>query len=304
MTGARLNELLMPSAPPTAAIQVSNCVGVSAIAFILWDICITLDQEAEQIWSQSWSRTKILYFICRYLPVTLLVSTLPIGLTKPPDVSFTHHDCFIWQLYQLSATMIIFSSVEFIMLLRVEALYNQHRLISLTLRTLYYVEIILMTIGIGTTIERFRYDTSCLSVGLPPMAIIFAVVMPVNQTLLFTLTSIRFVQGVRQYGWGMVPLVELLMRDGTWSFFLIEVLLAANGVFYFVMSYPYGPMLYCYLIAGVSFVGYRVILNLRQDGVPSGPASGELSSIVVFASPPPLEVSRTTITRNRNKTWS
>lgn len=56
----------------------------------------------------------------------------------------------------------------------VEALYNQNRSISLTLRTLYYVEILLMVIGIGTTIQRFRYDTNCLSVNLPPMAIIFA----------------------------------------------------------------------------------------------------------------------------------
>ncbi|KAF4598132.1 hypothetical protein EYR38_006528 [Pleurotus pulmonarius] len=166
------------------------------------------------------------------------------------------------------------------MLLRVEALYNQHRFISLTLRTLYYIEMTLMIIGIGTTMQKFRFDTSCVTLELPPMAIIFAwvfisdagtlltleysVITPVNQTLLFILTSIRFVQGVRQYGWGMIPLIELLMRDGTWSFFLIE--------------------------AGFSFVGYRVILNLRQDAlVPSHRESGELSSIVVFASAPPIE---------------
>lgn len=56
----------------------------------------------------------------------------------------------------------------------VEALYNQHRFISLTLRTLYYVEMILMIIAIGTTMQKFRFDTSCLALGLPPMAIIFA----------------------------------------------------------------------------------------------------------------------------------
>ncbi|KAL4250607.1 DUF6533 domain-containing protein [Pleurotus pulmonarius] len=262
MAGVSPNEQLMPSSGPTAGLQISTCVGISAIAFILWDICITVGQEVDRIWSQTWSRTKVLYFICRYLPAALLISTLPIGSSKPADISFTYHDCFIWQLYQLTITMIIFSSVEFIMLLRVEALYNQHRFISLTLRTLYYIEMTLMIIGIGTTMQKFRFDTSCVTLELPPMAIIFAVITPVNQTLLFILTSIRFVQGVRQYGWGMVPLIELLMRDGTWSFFLIEALLAVNGVFYFVMSYPYGPMFYCYLIAGFSFVGYRVILNL------------------------------------------
>ncbi|KAF4598131.1 hypothetical protein EYR38_006527 [Pleurotus pulmonarius] len=161
----------------TVAIQIVNCVGVSAIAFILWDICVTMDQEVERIWSEPWTRTKILYYICRYLPVTLMASTLPAGALKPPEITYTYHDCFIWQLYQLSATMMIFLSVEFVMLLRVEALYNQQRFVCLTLRTLYYVEMILMIIGIGTSMPKFRYDTTCLAVGLPPTAIIFAYVL-------------------------------------------------------------------------------------------------------------------------------
>ncbi|KDQ27632.1 hypothetical protein PLEOSDRAFT_1104314 [Pleurotus ostreatus PC15] len=222
MAGVVPDKSLIPTSPTTVAIQIANCVGVSAIAFNLWDMCVTIDQEVERIWGEPWTRTKILYYICRYLPVTLMVSTLPMGAMKPPEITYTYHDCFIWQLYQLSATMIIFSSVEFVMLLRVEALYNQHRFVRLTLRTLYYIEMILMVIGIGTTMSKFRYDTTCLAIGLPPMAIIFAVITPVNQTLLFVFTSIRFFQGIRQHGWGMTPLVALLMRDGTWSFFLIE----------------------------------------------------------------------------------
>ncbi|KAF4567486.1 hypothetical protein EYR36_011108 [Pleurotus pulmonarius] len=212
------DEALLPPSPMSVAIQIVNCVGVSAIAFILWDICITMDQEVERIWSEPWTRTKILYYICRYLPVTLMASTLPAGALKPPEITYTYHDCFIWQLYQLSATMMIFLSVEFVMLLRVEALYNQHRFVCLTLRTLYYVEMILMIIGIGTSMPKFRYDTTCLAVGLPPTAIIFA-----------------------------------------------------------------------YLLAGFSFIGYRVILNLRQNTTIARLESDRLTSIVVFADPPPFE---------------
>ncbi|KAL4250606.1 hypothetical protein AB1N83_013571 [Pleurotus pulmonarius] len=39
------DEALLPPSPMTVAIQIVNCVGVSAIAFILWDICVTMDQE-------------------------------------------------------------------------------------------------------------------------------------------------------------------------------------------------------------------------------------------------------------------
>ncbi len=38
---------------------------------------------------------------------------------------------------------------------------------------LYYI-VILVIIGIGITVQRIRFDTSCLALGLPQMAVIFA----------------------------------------------------------------------------------------------------------------------------------
>ena len=40
------------------------------------------------------------------------------------------------------------------------------------------------------------------------------------QTVLFGLTVWKFFQAVRS-GWGDVPILQLLVRDGTWAFFLL-----------------------------------------------------------------------------------
>jgi len=40
------------------------------------------------------------------------------------------------------------------------------------------------------------------------------------QTFLFAITFYKFIQAVRA-GWSDVPLVALLMRDGTWAFFVL-----------------------------------------------------------------------------------
>ena len=40
------------------------------------------------------------------------------------------------------------------------------------------------------------------------------------QTLLFIVTAYKFILSLRS-GWGQVPIVVLLMRDGTWAFFLL-----------------------------------------------------------------------------------
>ena len=51
------------------------------------------------------------------------------------------------------------------------------------------------------------------------------------QIFLFTLTVYKFIQAVHS-GWGDVPLLNLLMRDGTWAFFLLfcESRLTSNKI--------------------------------------------------------------------------
>ncbi|KAF4567487.1 hypothetical protein EYR40_006492 [Pleurotus pulmonarius] len=216
----------------------------------------------------------------------LQISILPIGSTEPEGLAFSHRECLIWQLYQLIATMILFMAVEYILLLRVEALYGGRRPIKWVIRCLYYVEVTCMVVGISVSAHGFVFDSRCGVTDTPSTAVIFGVVTPIFQTLLFFLTFYKFAQAVKE-GWGRTPLTVLLIRDGTWAFFVIEVLLALNGILNFTTDYPYSSLMFCWLLSGFSFVGYRVILRLREFGMhPNGREDPTQDLEVCFASRP------------------
>lgn len=268
------------------AFRIASSSSIATIAFLLWDICITVDQEVELIWSQPFSFANVLYLIVRYLPIVLQISILPIGSTEPEGLTFSHRECLIWQLYQLVATMLLFMAVEYILLLRVDALYGGYRPIRWIIRCLYFVEVTCMIVGISVSAHGFLFDARCGVTDTPSTAVIFGVVTPVFQTLLFVLTFYKFAQAVKQ-GWGRTRLAGLLMRDGTWAFFVIEALLAANGILNFVTDYPYSSLMFCWLLSGFSFVGYRVILRLREIGIhPNGREDSTQDIEVCFASQP------------------
>ncbi|KAF4598133.1 hypothetical protein EYR38_006529 [Pleurotus pulmonarius] len=235
----------------------------------------------------------------------LQISILPIGSTEPEGLAFSHRECLIWQLYQLIATMILFMAVEYILLLRVEALYGGRRPIKWVIRCLYYVEVTCMVVGISVSAHGFVFDSRCGVTDTPSTAVIFGVVTPIFQTLLFFMTFYKFARAVKE-GWGRTPLTVLLIRDGTWAFFVIEVLLALNGILNFTTDYPYSSLMFWYadvyldprecavltdlpswLLSGFSFVGYRVILRLREFGMhPNGREDPTQDLEVCFASRP------------------
>ena len=51
------------------------------------------------------------------------------------------------------------------------------------------------------------------------------------ETLLFTLTIGKFLDGVRQ-GWGKAVMVQQFIADGTWAYALIFLVMLVNMMFY------------------------------------------------------------------------
>ena len=51
------------------------------------------------------------------------------------------------------------------------------------------------------------------------------------ETLLFVLTIARFIDAVRQ-GWGMGPIMQQFVADGTWAYALIFVVMLINMMLY------------------------------------------------------------------------
>ncbi|KAF9482189.1 hypothetical protein BDN70DRAFT_875495 [Pholiota conissans] len=246
-----------------AGAQAVNRSSVAALAFLVWDILITTGDEVKYIWPRELTYTKYVYFISRYLPMLVQISILLIGSELTPHFHFTQHDCFIWQVYQGVAASFIIATIDTILILRVHALYHGDRVVRRIVAICFVMEIAGMAIGLGLAIPGILYDNVCLVMGAPRTLIIYGASSIIFQFILFGLTFFKFIQSVRS-GWGDVPLIILLMRDGTWAFFLLFCVYVGQIGLYGLKNTAYTGVLYGWLLTAFSFCGYRILLNLNR----------------------------------------
>ncbi|KAJ7039107.1 hypothetical protein C8F04DRAFT_317552 [Mycena alexandri] len=253
-----------PDIDKALATQVDYRSSVAALVFLLYDICITIDDEVNFIWPKPWTRTKFLYLLIRYLPLFVQTSILTIGSPDlTPSFHFTPHDCFIWQVYQGVATVLVFAAVDCVLILRVFALYNNNRTMRRLVVVAFALEFGGMCVGLGLSLPGIQFDDICLTTSISSELLIYAGSTLLFQTFLFALTVFKFVQAVRE-GWGDTPLLSLVMRDGTWAFFLLFAVVAGDAALYGLKNHQFASVLYGWLLSVFSFAGYHVLLNLDR----------------------------------------
>ncbi|KAF4598135.1 hypothetical protein EYR38_006531 [Pleurotus pulmonarius] len=266
---ARLMGREDPVPTPIEAVfgaRIVNLSSAASLAFLVWDILITTDNEVELIWPKPWSVTKFLYFHIRYVPVLVQIAITFVGTEIAESFHYTTHDCYIWQVFQGVASVSIIAAVDVILILRVYALYNGHWAIRLSVGCLFFMEIVCMIVGLALAIPGIRFGPNCSTTGIPQSLIIYGAGSVLFQIILFLLTVVRFAIAVRS-GWGRIPLVELIMRDGTWAFFVLVAIVIAEAGLFGLENHALAGVLYGWLLTTFSFVGYRVLFNLQKVAV-------------------------------------
>ena len=190
----------------------------------------------------------------------LVRSILLIGSELTPYFHFSSHDCYIWQVYQGISAGAIITTADTILILRgrvLTPLTDQYTTFSPfpSLCTLSWKSDCLycgsMFLCFGDCRHGCRtrawaawhhlwwclpcrrcttYSPDLRVSVFPPFFCAFhneaqsdfisSASSIIYQSFLFTLTVYKFLQALRS-GWGHIPLVKLLMRDGTWAFFLL-----------------------------------------------------------------------------------
>ncbi|KAF7362180.1 hypothetical protein MVEN_00564100 [Mycena venus] len=279
MQGDNVSARILAVSPPfdidqKVATQVDYRSSLGALTFLFYDICITLDDEIKFVWPKPWTRMKILFLFIRYVPLFVQISTLFIASPElTPQFHFTPHDCFIWQVYQGVATVLVFAAVDYVLILRVYALYHNNATIRKVVLAAFALEVSGMCVGLGLSLGGIKFDEICLTTSVPSTLLIYGGATLLFQTFLFILTLVKFVSAVRE-GWGDTPLVGLVMRDGTWAFFLLFALVAGDASLYTLKNHTFASVLFGWLLSVFSFSGYRVLLNLdRLSEAPRLPTS-------------------------------
>ncbi|KAI0290331.1 hypothetical protein B0F90DRAFT_1672015 [Multifurca ochricompacta] len=267
---------------------------VAALTFLVWDILITLDQEVDAVWSKpNKFYSKWLFLFVRYFAVVMQIALLFTGTQLALNFHYTESDCIKWYIFQEVGTQLLIAAVEFILLIRLHALYDRNRNLTATLFFLFFVENIAMIVTLIKVVSGVRFDATCTVIHSPPTLLIFAVAFVAFETLLFILTLFKFIVALRN-GWGRTPVVYLLVRDGTWAFVLIFATLCVNAGFYLGEGNSSNAAIaFPWLLSIEAFAGARIVLNLHTlafdvsaDKHGTLDNDGTLSSHIIFTTHP------------------
>ncbi|TEB24802.1 hypothetical protein FA13DRAFT_1287414 [Coprinellus micaceus] len=142
-------------------------------------------------------------------------------------------------------------------------MYPRNIPVKATTTALYFAEIVTMAIGFGIGIPKLVFDNRCVTHESPPTLMV-AVGFPIlYQAFLFAATAVKFYYSLKA-GWGHIPILHLLMRDGTWAFAVLFAILVSEALLYSVDVGAYTGFLYGWANTAFSICGYRIIINMNK----------------------------------------
>ncbi|KAL0950316.1 hypothetical protein HGRIS_010291 [Hohenbuehelia grisea] len=267
----------MSSVDEALGFQAVNRSSIASLAFLVWDIFITLDEEVHLIWPNRWTYMKFLYFFVRYFALCVQIALLFTGSDISRHFHFSISDCNIWGNFQAASAMVISLGVDWILVLRVDALYCANRGVRFLLASLLLFETICMGLGLGLMAGGTIYDQNCTVLDVPKALIIYGVSTLIVQLILFILSAVRFIAHARSDS-SRIPLLSLVVRDGAWAFFLVAAVEVGHGALFEVKNRAFSGVLYCWALTIFSFSGYRILLNLQTLAPEKSRASTQMTT--------------------------
>ncbi|KAJ6486967.1 hypothetical protein C8R45DRAFT_1145686, partial [Mycena sanguinolenta] len=127
------------------------------------------------------------------------------------------------------------------------AVYDNHRYVKAPMLILFCLELLVMLVSLGFSLSGIRFDDErrCIVTHFPDSFIFYGTSAVLFQTVLFSLTVLRFVQTIRA-GLGKMPLLLLVVRDGTWAYLLAVLIVIGDLSLYALKNHAYGGILYGY----------------------------------------------------------
>ncbi|KDQ59320.1 hypothetical protein JAAARDRAFT_34056 [Jaapia argillacea MUCL 33604] len=252
------------------ATLAENYSSLSSLAFLLWDVCVTFDEEVEYIWRQPWtSPSKPLFLFLRYFSLIAQCILFVPNIGFPHSVLSGNPNCRPWFLFKAAGFQLLVLAVELILMMRVYALYRRATWIKTTLRTLFSIELLFLLPVYVSLLPLIEVDAVCQpkknAVSSLYLHLLIGITVLV-QTVLFSLTLIRSLTPIKE-GWRKVPaILAVLARDGTWAFGLIFGLMLISEVFYLLLGPLIRNITFTWFMTILSFSGTRLVLNLHNVG--------------------------------------
>jgi len=282
------------------SIYYVKLAGVSASVWLLWDILITLDQEVTYIWRSHWTLPKVLYLATRYYGLFNTIFNTVVPILPNLSVSF----CSSWSWFiGFSGAVFFTTTVNFIFLLRLRALYHRNRKALIFLTILYVAEFFTEVTVTVITIKNVHMKpipaglplTGCYSSNPSRLTLVSWIPCLAVACIFFAFTLYQFILALQdeenklafasfRHREHVRPVVSLFVRDGAIFFALIFAVMLINTVFN-VIGGVLGAAGIPWLMAGYSIAGSRLVLNIR--GILSHNRDGLISNVTRVEVGPP-----------------
>ncbi|KAH9942834.1 hypothetical protein B0H21DRAFT_749642 [Amylocystis lapponica] len=238
-------------------------VAVSATCFLVWDTVINLSDEVEFIWQARRSWIKWTYVFVRHFPYLAQGSILTLIAASYTGQTWTSTQCRDWIIYQLTAMEALTVAVEAVLIIRVYAMYNRSPIILAIILFLFLAEVTAMVAVLALTIPKMTFTAQCIITSTPTIFTSYWLFSLAFETILFGLTLVKFFGSVSRY-LGRHSVFFVLVRDGTWAFAIIFVIMLLNTLMYHLVKNPSAGICFFWELSVMSFAGSHVLLNLRR----------------------------------------
>lgn len=271
-----------------SSLQNVYFASIGAIAWLVYDIALTLEPEVEFIWKARWSFPKILYILARYYGLFNLTYYLSIALST--SVSVPYCERWIW-FDGFSNSVFFTTTVNLLFVFRISALFEGKRSMLAFLLFLYAAEFIIEVIVTVLTLRGVAIvprppglpTRGCSSASAPTLTLVSWITCLIVACIFWMLTTYRLARNMGVRTWFNLklvatrvrgyPIMDVFYRDGSLFFGMIFVVILLNTVFnqlggvYLAIGQPW-------LSAAYSVAGSRLVLNLKS--ISRRPASARL----------------------------
>ncbi|KAF8200756.1 hypothetical protein BJ912DRAFT_947073 [Pholiota molesta] len=275
-----------------------NRSSAAALSVLLWEWAITFDTEVELIWmksNRSW--LKWMFIFSRYfvIAIQLISRTLEAAIVSGCRLNLSLLRG--WCASQVIVAALAVSALEIVLMARVYALYNQPKWLATLLIAFLIIEIVVATLGLSLNLPSHDFDPYLLLSHLPASFAYFGLCSISIQCVVLALTLVKY----RRSSLRTVPLVRLMIRDGTLAF-VMSTIFSLTVVIYTLCNMSFAVTGYAWLLSAVSCTTCRLIINMQtvstMNEVPG------TSTTIIFTTIFSDEIALESILISSNNRWN
>ncbi|KAF9008214.1 hypothetical protein BDQ17DRAFT_1407022 [Cyathus striatus] len=264
-----------------SSIRSRNYSCLAALVVLTLEWASAFPHELEWIWTRPITAVKCIYIYARYVGLVAQIVNYFYLFELFSTVPVPEHACRTWYTVLMSTGTSLLLAIDFILMLRVYALYNRSSTIASVMGTLGICQIILEILCIVHSMPHIPFDPICNSTSIPKETYYFVALEGLLQVVIWTMMfRRRVVLGSRNVG--RIPLVELLVRDGTCVAIVICAIFFYNLPHTLYTETTKVHFIFVWPITFFSGAACRLVMNMHSSEVRPQPTSTEINLTSVF----------------------